>query len=85
MRLNCDGFLLDAASMGAPGIDEVKWLRPVRPGMTLSVRRHVLKARASRSRPGMGLVKFRFELAADGEAVVLTQEGTIMLGRREAA
>ncbi|MDQ0473668.1 MaoC family dehydratase [Labrys wisconsinensis] len=85
MRLNCDGFLLDAASMGAPGIDEVKWLRPVRPGMTLSVRRHVLEARASRSRPGMGLVRFRFELVADGEAVVLTQEGTIMLGRREAA
>src|SRR6201989_1795722 len=33
MRLNCDGFLLSATSMGAPGIDEVKWLAPLRPGV----------------------------------------------------
>jgi acyl dehydratase len=84
MRLNCDGFLLDAASMGAPGIDEVKWLRPLRPGMVLSVRRTVLEARASKSRPGMGLVKFLFELMTQTGEVVLTQEGSIMFGRRAA-
>jgi acyl dehydratase len=83
MRLNCDGFLLDAASMGAPGIEEVKWLRPLRPGMTLSVRRRVLETRASKSRPGMGLVRFLFELVADGETAVMSQQGWIMFGRRE--
>jgi acyl dehydratase len=84
MRLNCDGFLLGAASMGAPGIDEVKWLRPLRPGMVLSVRRTVLETRASKSRPGMGLVKFLFELTTESGEVVLTQEGSIMFGRRAA-
>jgi acyl dehydratase len=85
MRLNCDGFLLNATSMGAPGIDEVKWLAPLRPGVVLSVRRTTLESRASRSRPEMGLVKFLFELLADGEVVVMTQTCSIMLGRRQAA
>jgi acyl dehydratase len=82
MRLNCDGFLLGATSMGAPGIDEVKWLRPLRPGMVLTVRRTVIEARASKSRPGMGLVKFLFELMTEAGEVVLTQEGSIMFARR---
>jgi acyl dehydratase len=85
MRLNCDGFLLDASSMGAPGIDEGKWLRPLRPGMVLTVRRTVLETRASKSRPGMGLIKFRFELMTEAGEVVLIQEGSIMFGRRSAA
>jgi acyl dehydratase len=84
MRLNCDGFLLGATSMGAPGIDEVKWLRPLRPGMVLGVRRTVLETRASKSRPDMGLVKFLFELTTEAGEVVLTQEGSIMFGRRAA-
>jgi acyl dehydratase len=84
MRLNCDGFLNRATSMGAPGIDEVKWLRPLRPGVTLSVRRTTLEARPSKSRPEMGLVKFLFELVADDKEVVLTQSGSIMFGRRVA-
>ncbi|WP_448953546.1 MaoC family dehydratase [Labrys neptuniae] len=85
MRLNCDGFMLNSTSMGAPGIDEVKWLAPIRPDVTLSVRRTTLEARASRSRPEMGLVKFLFELIADEKTVVMTQEGSIMFGRRQAA
>jgi acyl dehydratase len=84
MRLNCDGFMLASASMGAPGIEEVKWLRPLRPDVVLSVRRTTLEARASKSRPTMGLVRFLFELIADGEAVVMTQTGSIMFGRRPA-
>ncbi len=84
MRLNCDGFLNDSTSMGAPGIDEVKWLRPLRPGTRVGVRRHVLEARGSRSRPEMGLVRFRFELMADDGEPVMSQVGTIMFGRRAA-
>ena len=62
MRMNAHGFLLDAAGMGAPGIEEVKWLRPVRPGDTLSVRRTVLDRRESRSRPEIGLVRLLTEV-----------------------
>ena len=83
MRLNCDGFLNRSTSMGAPGIDEVKWLRPLRPGMVLAVRRTILETRASSSRPQMGLVKFLFEMTADGSEVVMSQLGSIMFGRRQ--
>jgi acyl dehydratase len=85
MRLNCDGFLLNSTSMGAPGIDEVKWLAPLRPDVTLSVRRSTLEARTSNSRPELGFVKFLFELIADETTVVTTQLCSIMFGRRQAA
>jgi acyl dehydratase len=85
MRLNCDGFLNRSSSMGAPGIDEVKWLKPLRPGVMLSVRRHCLEARTSRSRPELGLVKFRFELVAGQDEVVMTQTGSILFRRRQPA
>src|SRR3954467_13569580 len=85
MRLHCDGFLNGATSMGAPGIEEVKWLLPLRPGVELSVRRTTLDLRPSKSRPEMGLVRFLFELIADGQNVVMTQQGLIMFGRRQAA
>ena len=85
MRLNCAGFLNAATSRGAPGVEEVKWLAPLRPGVLLSVRRTTLEARASRSRPEMGLVRFFFELIADGETAVMSQKGYIMFGRRQAA
>jgi len=82
MRLNCDGFLTASTSLGAPGIDEVRWLRPLRPGTRLSVRRTVLEARRSKSRPDTGLVKFLFELMADDGQPVMSQTGTIMFGAR---
>ena len=48
--------------MGAPGVDEVRWLKPVRPGDELSLRATVLETRASKSRPDMGFVRFLFEV-----------------------
>lgn len=84
MRLNCDGFLNRSTSMGAPGIDEVKWLRPLRPGVVVGVRRTTIEARASRSKPGLGLVKFLFELTTETGDVVMTQLGSIMFARRTA-
>lgn len=82
MRLLAEDFILDAASMGAPGIEEVKWLRPVLPGDVLSARRSVLETRESRSRPEMGLVKFRFELLNQRDEPVLEQTNWIMFGRK---
>jgi acyl dehydratase len=67
-RMNVDAYLERAASMGSFGLDEVKWVRPVFPGETLSVRRTTLALRVSTRRPEMGIVTFRFEVMnGDGE------------------
>ena len=82
MRLICDGFLLRTASLGSPGITENKWLAPVFPGDTLTLRRTVMESRTSRSKPEMGLVTFRFELLKPDKTVALDQVCVIMIGRR---
>jgi acyl dehydratase len=82
MRLVADGFINQSSSMGAPGVEELKWLKPVRPGDTLRARRTVLESKASRSRPEMGLVKFAYELLNQADEVVLAQRNWAMLGRR---
>lgn len=82
MRLMAETYMLDSSSMGSPGIEEVKWLRPVRPGDTLSTRRTVLESKPSRSRPEMGLVRLRHELLNQQGEPVLEQTNWIMFGRR---
>lgn len=84
MRMVCDGWLLRAASMGSPGIEEVQWLKPVLPGDTLSMRQTILDAKASRSRPEMGIVRFRLETLNQSGDVVMTQTNPIMFMRRDA-
>jgi acyl dehydratase len=56
MRMMVDGFLSEAASLGSPGVDEIRWLKPVRAGDTLAVTTTVLDARPSSSRPDRGVV-----------------------------
>jgi acyl dehydratase len=85
MRINCDGFMNGSTSMGSSGIEEVRWLKPVFPGDVLSVRREVLDARPSASRPAMGIVRFRFELMNQTGDVVMVQVNPIFFGRRAAA
>ena len=82
MRLMADGFILGAASMGSPGVDEVRWLKPVRPGDRLTLRRTVLDARPLKSRPEWGLVRFRFEMVNQAGELVMTQENVNFFGRR---
>lgn len=82
MRLLADGLLLKTDSMGSPGVDEARFLRPVYPGAVLSLRRAVLETRTSKSRPDMGLVKFRFELLDATGTVVFDLVSSIMFGRR---
>ena len=85
MRMMCDDYLLDSASLGSPGIDQLKWLKPVCPGDTLSMRLTVLEARVMNSRPGVGLVRSRWEVHNQLHEPVLTMEGWGMFGRRPAA
>lgn len=83
MRMCVDAFVGQSASMGAPGVDEVKWLRPVRPDDELTLRATVLESRASKSRPDMGLVRFEFALldAQGRQATVLI--AALMISRRQ--
>ena len=83
MRMMADAFILNSASMGAPGVDEVNWHRPLRPGTRIRLRTTVLESRASNSRPTAGLVKFKFEMVDEADIVLMTQVNTLMLGRRE--
>ena len=86
MRMMCDAYLLRAASEGAPGIDEMRWLKPVRPGDRLSVRRTTLAARVSRSRPRIGIVDFQFEVMNQtGETALLLKSAAFLRRRTEAA
>jgi len=84
MRMICDAYLLDAASMGSSGVDEMRWLIPVRPGDTICYRRTVLESRASQSRPGVGLLRSRTEALNQHGEVVMSMEGWGMFGRRPA-
>jgi acyl dehydratase len=83
MRMCADAFLLDSSSMGAPGVDEVKWLVPIRPDDRLWLRATVLETRASNSRPDMGFVQFLFELFNAAGEPVMTLTTSLMMGRRE--
>jgi acyl dehydratase len=68
--------------MGSPGIDNLKWLRPVRPSDTLSGRSIVVETRPSKSRPDRGIVRFRHEVTnAAGETVMLV-ENPILIARQ---
>jgi acyl dehydratase len=59
MRMVFDGYIGRTASLGSPGIDEVRWLAPLRPGDDLTVDIEVAAARVSRSRPETGIVTFK--------------------------
>jgi acyl dehydratase len=82
MRMMCDSYMLDSASLGSPGVENLKWLKPVRPGDTLRAQRTTLEVRASASRPEMGLVKTRWEVFNQTGEPVMTMEGYGMFGRR---
>jgi acyl dehydratase len=85
MRMMCDSFINQSSSLGSPGLDEVKWMKPVRPGDVLTGRYTVLDKRVTRSRPGVGVCKMRLEaLNGDGE-VVMRWESAQFLRLRDAA
>ncbi|HVJ25879.1 MAG TPA: MaoC family dehydratase, partial [Burkholderiales bacterium] len=75
MRLMVDAYISQTVSLGSPGIDNIRWLKPVRPGDTVSYSRVVLESRASTTRKGVGLVKHRWEAVNQRGELVLTMEG----------
>jgi acyl dehydratase len=85
MRIMYDGLIHDTSSMGAPGMEEVKWLKPVRPRDTLIARWNVLDKRSSRSRPEMGLVNIGIALLNQNGEIACEQRFWMMAGRRDTA
>ena len=85
MRMTCDSLDHISASEGAPGIEEVRWLAPVRPGDTLSGTVTVLAARALQSRPGLGLLRLRFDIFNQAGKQVYMQTNPVFIRAREAA
>ena len=84
MRLLYDGLLKDTVSLGSPGIDEMRWLQPVRPGDTLTARLTVLECIPSRSKHDRGIIRSLVELRNQRGEVVVTVKGLSLLGRRPA-
>ena len=82
MRLYADHYLSRVSTLVSPGVDELRWLRPVRPGDRLSIRVRVVEARRSRSRPDRGIVRSAVEvLNQRGEAVMTATAMNLFLAR----
>jgi len=84
MRLLTDGLLNKTVSLGSPGIDELRWSRPVFPGDILRARFTVLETIPSRSRPTMGVIRGKGEVFNQRDEVVLSMVSVGFFGRRPA-
>ena len=74
MRLFADHFLPKVASLGSPGIDELRWYKPVRAGDELSIRVNVLETKRSRSKPDRGIVHSLIEVINQDRDVVMSMK-----------
>ena len=85
MRMLCDAVVSDSTSQGVPGVDQVRWKKPVLAGDTLTGRCTVLSKRLSRSRPQLGFVTTHSELFNQRGESVFELDNTAMFLTREAA
>ena len=85
MRLICDGYLLESASLGSPGVDTIRWKKPVRPGDTLTLYSTTIAAKPSSSKPDRGVLTHETELVNQHGEVVMTMTAMTMLARRPAS
>ena len=85
MRLHCDHWLNETNAIGSPGIPEMKWLKPVRPGDVLRIRARVDSARVSQSRPGLGLVEWSYLLLNQRDEELMKIRGILMTATRDSA
>ena len=84
MRMSCDAYLLDSLSMGSPGVDELRWLKPVRAGDTIRAQFEVIDIRPSKSKPDRGIVVSAWRVFSQHDELVMTMRGMGMFLRRDA-
>lgn len=82
MRLMVDAVIRDSSSMGSPGIDEIRWILPVRPGDTLTARYKVVDVKPSSSKPDRGVIFCECELENAQGQIVMTMKSRGLFGRR---
>jgi acyl dehydratase len=85
MRVLVEGYISAESSLGSPGIDELRWLAPVRPGDDLRVHITVLHSRPSRTKPDRGIVQSEMAVRNQDDVVVLSMIATYLVRRRPAA
>jgi len=83
MRLFVEHYLSRVASLGSPGVDELRWIRPVRPGDELCIRVKVLETRRSRSKPDRGILQSFIEVLNQNQEVVATMKALNLLKCRQ--
>ena len=84
MRLLVDGLLKESSALASPGVDEIRWLKPVRPGDVLKGRLTVIDVTPSRSKPDRGLVRHACELSNQRGEVVMTMRTLALFSRKPA-
>ena len=82
MRMMCDGYIGRTASLGSPGVNEMKWLAPFRPGDDLMLDVDVMEARVSRSRPDTGIVTFKGSVRNAAGQALCEMVSPIIVARR---
>jgi acyl dehydratase len=85
MRLTVDNLLRHTDSKGSPGLESLKWLKPVYPGDVLSLRHTIVESRPLRKRPDTGMVRARWEMFNQQGDKVMEMDGYGFFGRREPA
>ena len=82
MRFAVDSYINAGISLGSPGLDNIRWFKPVRPGDTLRMMRTIVESRPSASRPEMGLVRVLWEVFNQNEEKAMSIDGIQMFRRR---
>jgi len=85
MKLTVENLLTESSSKGSPGVENLRWLKPVYPGDTLRLKHTILESRPLRTRPDTGLVRAGWEMFNQNGEKVLQMEGLGMFGRRHPA
>jgi len=83
MRLYVDHYLSHVANLGSPGVEDIRWPNPLRPGDILRIRVTILEARPSRSKPDRGIVRVHVEAINQTNNLVLSMIGVSFVGRRQ--
>jgi acyl dehydratase len=84
MRLMCDAYLLDSASLGSPGLEKLSWLKPVYPGDTLHVRGKIIDKTPSRSKPEIGSFRTETIVTNQDDVPVMRFTSIVLIRRRPA-
>lgn len=82
-RLFIDTGVIGTTGLGSPGMDSIRWLKPVRPGDALRVEAEVVEARASRSEPGRGIILMEFRTFNQEDDLVLSMRAAHLVRRKE--